>query len=68
MITPIGLEDQLLRLVAAKERPELEKQKNELILEGAKSRRVLRDIEDKILEVLSREGMKDLLWFFFGKI
>ncbi|XP_076804480.1 dynein axonemal heavy chain 3-like isoform X3 [Clavelina lepadiformis] len=56
MITPIGLEDQLLCLVAAKERPELEEQKNELILEGAKNKRLLKDIEDKILEVLAREG------------
>uniref|UniRef100_H2YSD8 AAA+ ATPase domain-containing protein n=1 Tax=Ciona savignyi TaxID=51511 RepID=H2YSD8_CIOSA len=56
MITPIALEDQLLRLVAAKERPELEEKKSELILEGANNRRLLKNIEDKILEVLSREG------------
>ena len=60
MITPIGLEDQLLCLVAAKERPELEQQKNELILEGAKNKRLLKDIEDKILEVLAREGNSDV--------
>nr|XP_026694595.1 dynein heavy chain 3, axonemal isoform X2 [Ciona intestinalis] len=56
MITSIGLEDQLLRLVAAKERPELEEKKNSLILEGANNRRLLKNIEDKILEVLSKQG------------
>ena len=53
MITPMGLEDQLLGIVAAKEKPELEEKKNELILESAKNKRQLKEIEDKILEVLS---------------
>ena len=53
MITPMGLEDQLLGIVAAKEKPELEEKKNTLILEGAANRRQLKEIEDKILEVLS---------------
>ena len=53
MITPMGLEDQLLGIVAAKEKPQLEEQKNKLILESAKTRRQLKEIEDKILEVLS---------------
>jgi hypothetical protein len=53
MITPLGLEDQLLGIVAAKEKPELEEKKNQLILESAKNRRQLKEIEDKILEVLS---------------
>ena len=53
MITPAGLEDQLLGIVAAKEKPQLEEQKNELILESAKNKRQLKEIEDKILEVLS---------------
>ena len=39
MITPLGLEDQLLGIVAAKEKPELEEKKNELILEGAKNKK-----------------------------
>lgn len=51
MITPLGLQDQLLGIVAAKEKPELEVKKNELILEGAKNKRQLKEIEDKILEV-----------------
>ena len=53
MITPIGLEDQLLSIVAAKEKPELEEKKNQLIVEGAASKKQLKEIEDKILEVLS---------------
>ncbi|KAK3779689.1 hypothetical protein RRG08_013644 [Elysia crispata] len=53
MITPLGLDDQLLGLVAAKEKPDLEEKKNQLILESAQNRRQLKDIEDKILEVLS---------------
>lgn len=51
MITPIGLQDQLLGIVAAKEKPELEEKKNELILEGAKNKKQLKEIEDKILAV-----------------
>lgn len=53
MITPQGLQDQLLGLVAAKEKPELEETKNQLILESAKNNKQLKEIEDKILEVLS---------------
>ena len=51
MITPLGLQDQLLGIVAAKEKPELEQKKNELILEGAENKRQLKLIEDKILKV-----------------
>lgn len=53
MITPEGLQDQLLGIVAAQERPELEEKKNALILESAANQRQLKDIEDQILEVLS---------------
>ena len=53
MITPAGLEDQLLGLVVAQERPELEEEKNALILQSANNKRQLKEIEDKILEVLS---------------
>ncbi|XP_012937339.1 dynein heavy chain 3, axonemal [Aplysia californica] len=53
MITPQGLEDQLLGIVAAKEKPELEEKKNQLILESAANNKQLKEIEDKILEVLS---------------
>nr|XP_060504710.1 dynein axonemal heavy chain 3 isoform X1 [Panthera onca]XP_060504711.1 dynein axonemal heavy chain 3 isoform X1 [Panthera onca] len=53
MITPLGLQDQLLGIVATKEKPELEEKKNELIVESAKNKKQLKEIEDKILEVLS---------------
>ncbi|XP_033109939.1 dynein heavy chain 3, axonemal-like isoform X2 [Anneissia japonica] len=53
MITPLGLQDQLLGIVAAKEKPELEEKKNQLILESAENKRQLKEIEDKILKVLS---------------
>lgn len=39
MITPEGLQDQLLGIVVAKERPELEEEKNALILQGAENKR-----------------------------
>ncbi|XP_064598423.1 dynein axonemal heavy chain 7-like [Liolophura sinensis] len=53
MITPEGLEDQLLGIVVARERPELEEEKNALIIQSAENKRQLKEIEDKILEVLS---------------
>uniref|UniRef100_A0A4W3IZR5 Dynein heavy chain ATP-binding dynein motor region domain-containing protein n=1 Tax=Callorhinchus milii TaxID=7868 RepID=A0A4W3IZR5_CALMI len=53
MITPIGLEDQLLSIVAAKEKPELEEKKKGLYLERAQNRKLLKETEDQILEVLS---------------
>ncbi|KAJ8915598.1 hypothetical protein NQ315_003378, partial [Exocentrus adspersus] len=53
MITSVGLQDQLLGITVAKERPDLEAEKNALILQGAENKRALKEIEDKILEVLS---------------
>ena len=53
MITPEGLQDQLLGIVVARERPELEEEKNLLIIQSADNKRQLKGIEDKILEVLS---------------
>ncbi|KAM9385712.1 LOW QUALITY PROTEIN: dynein axonemal heavy chain 3 [Pholidichthys leucotaenia] len=53
MITPQGLQDQLLSLVAAKEKPNLEEKNSLLILESAVNNKQLKEIEDKILEVLS---------------
>ena len=60
VITPLGLEDQLLGLVAAKEKPVLEQRKNELIMESARNRRQLKDIEDKILKVLSTSQVREM--------
>ncbi|XP_028312358.1 dynein heavy chain 12, axonemal [Gouania willdenowi] len=57
MITPEGLEDQLLGITVAKERPELEEERNALILQSATNKRQLKEIEDKILKTLqSSEG------------
>nr|CAD7400376.1 unnamed protein product [Timema cristinae] len=53
MITQVGLQDQLLGIVVAKERPDLEAEKNQLIVQGAENKRTLQEIEDKILEILS---------------
>ncbi|KAK9829119.1 hypothetical protein WJX72_004004 [[Myrmecia] bisecta] len=53
MITPEGLEDQLLGIVVQRERPELEEEKSKLVLQGAENARQLKEIEDKIIEVLS---------------
>jgi len=39
MITPEGLEDQLLGIAVAKERPELQEEKNALIIQGANNKR-----------------------------
>lgn len=58
MITPQGLEDQLLGIVAAKEKPELEEKKNQLIVESAENQKKLKEIEDKILEVLSSSEVR----------
>ncbi|GMI06146.1 hypothetical protein TrVE_jg2421 [Triparma verrucosa] len=53
MITPEGLTDQLLGIVVSQERPDLEEQKEKLILEGAENKRKLKEIEDEILHILS---------------
>jgi dynein heavy chain len=53
MITPEGLEDQLLGITVAKERPDLQKQKDQLVLDGAQNKRTLKEIEDKILHILA---------------
>lgn len=53
MLTFQGLQDQLLGIVVARERPELEEKKNSMIVESAHNKKMLKEIEDKILEVLS---------------
>ncbi|MEW5299251.1 MAG: hypothetical protein WDW36_002284 [Sanguina aurantia] len=53
MTTPEGLEDQLLGISVARERPDLEEEKNKLIIQGADNKRKLKEIEDQILRVLS---------------
>ncbi len=53
MITPEGLQDQLLGIVVSQERPDLEEQRNALIVESAGNKRLLKEIEDKILHIMS---------------
>ena len=53
MITPEGLQDQLLGIVVSQERPDLEEQRNKLIIESAENKRLLKEIEDKILFIMS---------------
>ena len=52
-ITPDGLEDQLLGLVVEKERPDLAKAKNQLVISNAKMKKELYELESKILFLLS---------------
>jgi dynein heavy chain len=54
MITMDGLRAQLLEEVVAKEKPELQKEKNNLIVQGAENQKQMKEAEDKILEVLSK--------------
>jgi dynein heavy chain len=57
MITPLGLQDQLLGIVAAKEEPKLEEQRTQLVVQGVSNKNLLKSIEDRIFEVLfSSEG------------
>lgn len=59
MITYEGLSDQLLAIIVAKENPELEDKKANLVIEGAENKKLLANIEDQILEVLAKS--KDIL-------
>lgn len=43
-------------VVVAKERPDLEEQRNELVVQSADNKRKLKEIEDKILEVSCRQN------------
>ncbi|KAK0056678.1 dynein heavy chain 1 axonemal-like isoform X1 [Biomphalaria pfeifferi] len=52
-LSPSGLEDQLLGIVVAEERPDLEDAKNQLIVNNAKMKQELKEIEDRILLRLS---------------
>ncbi|XP_037940546.1 dynein heavy chain 3, axonemal-like [Teleopsis dalmanni] len=54
MITEQGLREQLLANVVARERPDLQAKKEQLIIESARNRDALYTIESQILEVLSK--------------
>jgi len=53
MITQDGLSDQLLGVVVAEERPDLEEQRSQLVIQSAENKKKLKEIEDEILHVLS---------------
>eukprot|EP00002_Diphylleia_rotans_P022931 TRINITY_DN4501_c0_g1_i3.p1 TRINITY_DN4501_c0_g1~~TRINITY_DN4501_c0_g1_i3.p1 ORF type:complete len:4513 (-),score=1142.54 TRINITY_DN4501_c0_g1_i3:360-11993(-) len=48
-----GLEDQLLGIVVRKEKPELEEQKDQLLISMASGKKKLEELEDEILRLLS---------------
>jgi len=48
-----GLESQLLSIVVKKERPDLDKQKNDLVVKVAQGKRTQAELEDQILQLLS---------------
>ena len=51
-ITCVGLDEQLLTITVTRERPELEEERAQLTVQANDNRKQLRDIENKILEVL----------------
>merc|ERR1740121_3036799 len=53
MATPDGLEDQMLGILVGKEEVEIERRRLNLIVESATSKAQLKEIEDRILELLS---------------
>jgi dynein heavy chain len=59
-VTPEGLEDQLLVDVVKYEQPELEQQKDQLVVQLAEFKRQLQELEDKILKLVS-EATEDIL-------
>lgn len=50
LMAPLGM---YTGVVVAKERPDLEEQRNELVVQSADNKRKLKEIEDKILEASS---------------
>lgn len=53
MITPLGLQDQMLNVVVRTEKPELAAEKERLIITGAENANKLKECETKILHILS---------------
>ncbi|KAJ8717801.1 hypothetical protein PYW07_005731 [Mythimna separata] len=59
-LTKDGLEDQLLGIVVAKERPDLQEKREKLIVQSANNRAALKQVEDDILRTL-QETKGDIL-------
>ena len=57
-VTEQGLEDQLLGDVVRKERPDLEEQKDRLVVSISNDKKQLKDLEDKILRLLKVSVLK----------
>lgn len=55
-LTMNALEDQLLGIVVAKERPDLQEKREYLIVQSAANRKALKQVEDNILKTLSVSG------------
>ncbi|XP_015437708.1 PREDICTED: dynein heavy chain 7, axonemal-like [Dufourea novaeangliae] len=55
-LTMDGLEDQLLGIVVAKERPDLQEKREYLIVQSAANRKALQQVEDNILRTLADSG------------
>ena len=53
MATQDGLQDQMLGIVVAAEEPATEEKRVNLVIESAKAKSQLKDLEDKILQLLS---------------
>ena len=55
-ITPTGLTDQLLGITVETELPDLEKQRQQLVIDNAGFKKQISEIENKILRMLSEAG------------
>lgn len=55
-LTIDALEDQLLGIVVAKERPDLQEKREYLIIQSAANKKALQQVEDNILKTLSASG------------
>ncbi|KAJ8683862.1 hypothetical protein QAD02_019654 [Eretmocerus hayati] len=55
-LTIEGLEDQLLGIVVAKERPDLQEKREYLIVQSAANKKALKEVEDSILRTLEVSG------------
>lgn len=60
-VTFAGLEQQLLGDVVKAEKPEVEKQRDEVVLTMAKDSKTLKDLENLILEKLSKATIEEIL-------
>jgi dynein heavy chain len=60
-VTFAGLEQQLLGDVVKAEKPEVEKKRDEVVLTMAKDSKTLKDLENTILELLSKATIEEIL-------